>query len=185
LNKWIPAVIPVDERLQLRLLKKGDANDLSRLSRDNESYLKEDFEHFLLATQTLAAAEQFISEAEQWFDQRLTFLYGLFCDSQLVGIIASHVFLDTPTQPPVLSYFIAKDWQGQGIVRKAVATLTDLLLAQTDCDGVIALCRHANKRAINVVTKLGFVPLGLAGLSVAYGKMREPPPRPIMMLRID
>lgn len=156
MSQWLPESIIVNSTITLRVLQEEDAEMWLRLVNSNADRLNNDFSDLKNSAQSLEVVQVFLRETVELFRNRYSFLYGLFYEGQLVGMIACHNYLESSDIPPSLAFWIDEGSQGKGIMKQALSTFINALFVYTLCEGVMAFCQYNNRRACSLMQRLGF-----------------------------
>ena len=152
-------ILEIDDRLQLRQVDEGDAEDLTALIDRNRAYLRK-WLPWLDHSTGIDDTTRFIGRALEQADDDNGFTFGIICDQKLAGVVAQH-YLDTLNRRTELGYWLDRGQQGRGIVTRAAARLTEYAFKAQDCNRVILHCAAGNIRSRAVAARLGFVQEGI------------------------
>jgi ribosomal-protein-serine acetyltransferase len=143
----------------VRLLELHHAPDLFGCIVANRDHLKP-WLTWADSTQDVADVRAFISEALQQFSHGLGFHAGLFVASKPVGGIGFHP-IDWPNRKASLGYWIAAEYQGRGLVSKAVHAAVTHAFSDWSLNRIEIRCATDNRRSRAVPERLGFTEEGV------------------------
>jgi len=113
----------VDQHMKLRMLTIRDAEPLFQLIESSRTYLKE-WLPWLSKTRNLTDVRTTIKESFQTYANQRDLRAGIFIDNILVGVLSYNEF-DWQNKIGYIGYWLGKDYQGKGIMTKAVAAFID------------------------------------------------------------
>lgn len=103
------------------MLSARDAHDLYRLTDDSRSYLKK-WLPWLDHTKTEEDSLEFIKSTFYTYNNRKGITAGIFWQNELVGVVSFN-HLDFTNNIGTIGYWLGEDFQGKGIMTKAVSGL--------------------------------------------------------------
>ncbi len=149
----------MDKKIELRMLVERDAEELYRLLRDNEEYLKKWMPGFAKPIK-LSDAETYVKFGTQQHMVYKEAHIGIFVDSKLVGVV-SYRKPDWENRIISLGYWIIPSYQGGGLVTKTCRALTDLAFTSFGMNRVEIACGTENVKSQAVAKRLGFTREGV------------------------
>ncbi len=152
--------IPVRENLELRILKKEDAEALFNLAQKNNAHLRT-WLGWLDDDKSVTDTEKYIIDSEKRAAEQEGFDLLIWQDNQLVGGIALHP-LDRANRKTSLMYWLAEEFQGQGIMLDSLKALIDYLFNIMKLNRIEIGCAIGNDRSAALPKKLGFTFEGIS-----------------------
>ena len=143
-----------DEKIELRLYRENDAAELSRTVAANFEHLRT-FLHWVTADYTAAGAKEFIAQNLKLAAERKSEGYGIFYQRKLIGTIGL-VKLNWNSRSAEVGYWIAKDFEGRGIVTKSCAALIDYAFDELAMNRIEIRCATENIKSRAIPERLGF-----------------------------
>lgn len=149
----------ITDRLVLRQIAEDDAHELTELIDRNRAYLKQWLPWLDNSTDIHDTARFIGRSLEQAGDDNgLTF--GIVAAGSLAGVIGQH-YVDWLNRRTELGYWIDAGHQGQGLVTRAVAKVTDYAFSEQNCHRIILHCAVGNAKSRAIAERLGFVQEGI------------------------
>lgn len=147
--------IAIDTDVYLRELQPEDASDLFSLIDKNRVFLGA---WLLWVNETLTEQQsrEFILSRRDSNAAGTSLALGLFKNDILCGTVG-FVSLDSATKSGVLGYWIAEEYQGQGLVYKACIQLLKFGFHSLLLDTVFIRAISENIRSVRLLQRLGFV----------------------------
>ncbi len=100
-------------------------------------------------------SREFIEQSRRQIQDQQALPLGIFLDGEIIGGTGMHDWRQD-TRCAQVGYWIAKEYEGKGIVVKAVARLLNYLFSTVGLNKVEIRFVAANKRSAIVAGKLGF-----------------------------
>ncbi len=181
-----PSRIPVDDGLELRLVRDGDAPEIFRATEANRAHLRE-WLPWVDATRTVADTQAFVDRSLEQVRASDGFQARIVSDAEFAGIIGYHYY-DWRNLRTEIGYWLQESFQGRGIMTRSTKALVDFAFDHLGMNRVEIRAATDNRRSRAVPERLGFVQEGVlreyAWLNdrfvdlVVYAKLREGAPRP-------
>ncbi|WP_249869597.1 GNAT family N-acetyltransferase [Oceanobacillus saliphilus] len=152
-------VYEVDENIVLRQLKLQDANELFQLTDHARDYLRE----WLPWVDTTVKPEDtlaFIDHTLKSSEMKSALTTGIIFKGKLVGLISFNS-LDWANRIGYVGYWLSPDYQGNGIMTRAVRALTDYAFNTLGLNRVDIRAAYENKKSRAIPERLGFTEEGL------------------------
>jgi len=152
-------VLKVDQDIELQLFQKRHAKELFYLVDSNRSHLRE----WLPWVDSMVSYEQYYSVISIWLKQFAEdngFNAGIRYKGELCGCVGFHEF-DWSNGKTSLGYYLAKGFEGKGIMSKTVRALTNYAFFELGLNRVEIRCGVGNKKSRNIPERLGFVQEGI------------------------
>lgn len=149
-----PKRLQVDAEIQLLALRPSDAKPLYHLVENNRAYL-EAWLPWAWQMQQVSDLKKFIKQLRfrDVYSGRMVF--GIWFREELVGLIDFNEG-DRYQQKVGVGYWIAKSYQGMGIVTRAVQRWVDYVFETETVKKVHIKCASTNERSQAVAMRLGF-----------------------------
>lgn len=154
--------------IKLKTLKISDAETLWRLIDDNRSHLRT-FLGWLDNINTVLDVKNFIRLSECTFNEKTALTCGLWVQGSLAGVVSLHE-IDVSHGTTSIGYWLAKTYQGQGIVTCAIRALIAYAF-KTYCLKVVSIrMNKANYKSQRIAQRLGLTYVGdIKNGEVLYG----------------
>jgi ribosomal-protein-serine acetyltransferase len=156
--------------LALRLHEARHAAELYELVDRNRGHLAPWFP-WVETTRGPEDSRAFIEGGLRRFAAGNGFEAGLVRDGQLVGCLGLH-YVARPEGATEVGYWLARDAQGQGLMRRALAGLLPHLFEELDLQRVEVRCDPANARSRALPERLGFRQEGVLRRVGIHGERR-------------
>jgi ribosomal-protein-serine acetyltransferase len=144
----------IDADLELKLITEQDAPTLFHLIETNRAYLRQ-WLPWIDATQTVHDELAFIRSAQTQFQANETISCSIWYQGQVVGTIGYHPF-NRIKRSVEIGYWLAAQFQGNGIVTKACQALITYAFDELQLDKVEIRCAVDNIRSGAIPQRLGF-----------------------------
>ena len=144
----------VSEDISLKLVGQKDAEELFALVDESREYLRE----WLPWVDSMTDAEQYGPIIEAWLQQFAEedgFQAGVMYKGKLAGFAGFHSVNYTNKQTSI-GYWLAKTYQGKGIMNAVVSSLLDYAFDEYNVHRVEIRCGRENKRSQAIPVRLGF-----------------------------
>lgn len=151
--------LPIDESVILRQISEDDTAELTDLIDRNRDYLRE-WLPWLDSSNGLRDTARFIGRSMEQADDDNGYTFVIVCDGTLAGVIGQH-YLDLVNRRTEIGYWLGASHQGNGIVTRSTARLTDYSFSDQDCNRVILHCAVGNAKSRAVAERLGFTQEGI------------------------
>lgn len=128
-------ILHVDDEVMLRMLTARDAEPLYQITDQSREYLKK-WLPWLDEIHSVDDSLSFIKNSFQLYNDRKGITAGIFWFDQLVGVVGFNE-LDFKNKTGYIGYWLGENYQGKGIMTKAVSALitygfSDLSLNRMD-----------------------------------------------------
>ena len=154
-----PTHISIDASTELRLLSESDAPELFRLIDQNRVHLRR-WLPWVDATQTEEDERLFLRASRAQLLNNNGFACSICYQGQIAGNIGYHP-IDWSTQRVEIGYWLAEQFQGQGLMTKACQAFTAYAFDALQLNKVEIRCAPDNIRSCAVPQRLGFIREGL------------------------
>ncbi|AOT08654.1 GNAT family N-acetyltransferase [Pseudoalteromonas luteoviolacea] len=147
--------LAVSDEICLKLLALSDAPALFTLVDDNRQYLKQ-WLPWLDFTQSVKDSAEFIKTTHQQLHDGLGLMGGIYVKHTLVGMCGYHP-IDIINGSASIGYWLAKQYQGQGIATQCVSRLIDYAFETLALNKVSLSIAEHNYKSQDIALRLGFV----------------------------
>lgn len=144
----------IGDGIVLTEVQPGDADELYRLVAQNRDHLR----HWMPWADTTESVNDtlaFVESAQEQHADGRGFQCCIRLDGRIVGVVG-HVNINRVHMKTELGYWISQEYQGRGIVTKAVRTLVDHAFSELSLNRVEIQAGEANVRSRAVAERLGF-----------------------------
>ncbi len=162
---WVPVenVTPfhlnIDEELELRLLKRKEAEIHYRLVDKNRDHLRQ-WLAWVDGTTSPETMVGFIENTLEQAEKNQGVQAGIWHHDELVGIIGHH-HIDWNNRHTSIGYWLSQEHVGKGIMSRACEALINFSLRDLGLNRVEIRCAEQNKKSRAIPERLGFVREGL------------------------
>jgi ribosomal-protein-serine acetyltransferase len=145
---------PLVDGIELRLWMHHHTTALADAVRRNTGHLRA-FLPFATEQYSEADAHDYIERSLKKLSQNEAMHFGIFHGDQVIGSIGSEDW-DWRAKSTEIGYWLAEDWQGRGIMTRAVQVLTDYVIGTLGLNRIEILMDVANERSAAVPQRLGY-----------------------------
>ena len=163
--------IEVDENILLRAYKPADAAALFTAIDDSRPRLHP-WLSWVDATTRPAHSLHFIEQSLQRLNNQEALDLGIFYNNQVIGGLGMHDW-QYDLKRAQIGYWIATDFEGQGIVRRCLIRFIDFLFTKLALNKLEIHFVPANKRSAKLPQLLGFTIEGVIRQSTLRNGMPE------------
>ena len=142
------------EKTELRLLEERHAQELTDLTDRNREYLRA-WLPWVDTNRTVEDRKKFIRGALKQFAENNGFTAGIWHEGRLAGVIGYHS-IDWENRTTAVGYWLAEEYQGQGLVTTACRALVDHAFEELNLNRVSIACATENKKSCAIPERLGF-----------------------------
>lgn len=151
--------LKVDSDIELRLIELSDAEDIFRTIDTQRTYLGK-WLPFVKTTKSVDDIIEFINFVRSKPKEKSEFAFTIRKDNQLVGLIDLKE-TDLVNKKTELGYWLSQEFQGQGIMTKAVVRICNFAFDDLKLNRIQIKCANGNNASKNIPKRLGFVYEGL------------------------
>ena len=137
----------------MKVLRPQDAAVLFMLVDRNREHLRE-WLPWVDATRSPADTRRFIEMGYAQYQKGAAINYGIRVNGSLAGVVGFHGF-DRMHRVTSLGYWLAREYCGQGIMRKCVAHCIDAAFRVEDMNRLYIRCAVENARSRQIPINLG------------------------------
>ncbi|UCC94244.1 MAG: GNAT family N-acetyltransferase [Thermoplasmata archaeon] len=151
--------IRVDDDTELRLQREEDAReylDLIDGDRDRLRAFMEWVDHVTRIEDELA----FLADRVEEYDQGRGVPFAVWHRGRIIGATGT-VTMDRANDAAEIGYFVAGEFEGRGIMAKAVRTFVDHMFGAEDMNRLSARILTDNHRSLALIERLGFTREGV------------------------
>lgn len=146
--------LKIDEDLQIGLSEERHAEQIFLLVDQNRAYLRE-WLGWLDDTQSFEDVRAFIRSSLIKFTNSNGFEGSIWYKGQLAGGIGFHYF-DWLNRRTEIGYWLAKSFQGKGIMTRATRSMVDYAFNEYAMNRVEIRCATGNLKSCAIPERLGF-----------------------------
>jgi ribosomal-protein-serine acetyltransferase len=146
--------IKVDENIELRHFTEADAEDIYSAVKANYDHLRP-FLHWVVPEYSLAGVKEFIALANKNSEEKTSEGIGIFYQGRLAGA-TGFVHFSWESKNTEIGYWIAKEFEGQGIITKSCRALINYAFDDLGMNRIEIRCATVNVRSRAVPERLGF-----------------------------
>lgn len=144
----------VSDKIKLKMLSSRDADDLFAVIDANRCYLKE-WLPWVPQMKEAADVQSFIQDTREQFAAENGWQAGIWYREELVGVIGFHS-VDWDHQKTTIGYWLAEDYQGQGIMTACCQILIDHAFKVWELNKVEIRAAAENNKSRAIPERLGF-----------------------------
>jgi ribosomal-protein-serine acetyltransferase len=148
-----------DQEICLTPVGSGDAGDLFGLVDHGRDYLRE-WLPWPDNSRSIQDTLNFIELSQEQFANREALHVSIRFQNKIVGMIGFHDF-DWTNRAVAIGYWLAKDFQGKGIMSRSCALLTNYAIDGLGLNRVEIRCAVENRKSRAIPEKLGFCNEGI------------------------
>lgn len=151
--------IPIDDKLELRILGEWHVKEMHQLINRNRAYLRQWLPWVDYET-SVESSRSFVRRSLQRYIENDGFNLGIFFQGQLAGVIGYHS-VNWPNRQVEIGYWLGAEFTGQGLMTRACRALIDFAFGKLMLNRVAILCATENARSRAIPERLGFTPEGV------------------------
>lgn len=144
----------IDDHISLRLLEERDAEILFDLIDANREHIAE-WLSWVETTTIVDHTKTYIQNVLKHYVENDGFVAGIYYEGTLVGTIDFH-YWDFAKRKTEIGYWLSKDYNGKGIMTKAVTAFIDYAFDVLDLNRVGIYCATGNDKSCAIPMRLGF-----------------------------
>ncbi|MCI0706521.1 MAG: GNAT family N-acetyltransferase [Ignavibacteriae bacterium] len=148
------STLHIDNELELRLLDESDAEPLFRLVDENRKHLRE-WLPWLDHNTRVEDTMQFLHSCRVQYDNQICFNASIRHNGAIAGVIGFHP-IDWQNRSAMIGYWIAKQYEGKGMMTRACSALTTYAFKNLSLNRVDIRCATGNARSCAIPKRLGF-----------------------------
>lgn len=145
----------IDEEVSLRLMGINDAERVFELTNHNRDYLRE-WLPWLDTTKTVDDTKGFIQFCLKGYAESKSMNTVILFKEEIAGA-AGFNKIDWPNKTAYIGYWLAAEYQGNGIMTKTARALTDYAIKELKLNRVEIRAAVENKKSRGIPERLGFV----------------------------
>ncbi|MGM8365826.1 GNAT family N-acetyltransferase [Virgibacillus sp. W0181] len=151
-------IVDIDEEISMRMLSVRDAKPLYEMTERSREHLQ-NWIPWVDEIRTVNDALEFIKQSFHSYAERSGLSAGVFYQQKLSGVIGFNQF-DWKNKIGYIGYWLAVDYEGLGIMTRAVRALTDYAFDELELNRVDIRAAYANKRSRAIPERLGYTKEG-------------------------
>jgi ribosomal-protein-serine acetyltransferase len=146
--------INIDNNIILRQLEKSDAPYIFHIIDSQREYLGK-WLPFVEFTKAIEDSEAFVNSVTEAVDKTLDYVFSIRKHNSFIGLIGFKG-TDKLNKKTEIGYWIAKNYQKQGIITRSVIRLCDFAFNNLGMNRVQIKCAIGNMPSNNIPKRLGF-----------------------------
>ncbi len=151
--------IAIDAQTCLKVLVPSDGQTIFNILTKQRAYFSE-WLPFVQFTHKVEDSKGFVAMAIEQRKTKGEYVFKICHEDRMVGLLGMKD-TDYINKNTELGYWIAQDFQGRGIMTKAVSTLVNQLFASHKIERVQICCAVGNEKSIAIPKRLGFTLEGI------------------------
>ncbi|MET3506915.1 GNAT family N-acetyltransferase [Halalkalibacter oceani] len=148
----------IDDELSLKLIEVNDRDNIFELTERSREHLRQ-WLPWLDTTTKVEDTESYINMSLQGFIEGKSLQTVILFHGQAVGV-AGFNQINRANQTAYIGYWLAKDYQGNGIMTRVAKALTDYAFTELKLNKVEIRAAVENTKSRAVPERLGFVQEG-------------------------
>lgn len=149
----------VDEDITLKLLVLTDSERLFQLTNQSRDSLRE-WLSWVDNTNSVDDSRSFIKHTLELYDDKKGLTAGILYQGELAGMVSFNN-LDWTNGIGYIGYWLATEFQGKGIMTRAVRSLVDYAFTELNLNRVDIRAAYENAKSRAIPERLGFMEEGL------------------------
>jgi ribosomal-protein-serine acetyltransferase len=145
---------PLRDGFDLRLLEERHATEMVATIDRNREHLRQ-WLPWVDATRTVDDALAFIRSSLEIFAAHQGFTNAIWYRDQVAGVVGTHR-IDSRNRRAELGYWLAREFEGRGVVTDACRLSVIRLFDEMDLNRVEIRCAAGNAKSIAIPRRLGF-----------------------------
>lgn len=150
-----PFVVKVDKDITLKIRIPDEAKKVFELVDKNRKHL-DTFLYWVSSTKNVSDSRTFIKKQLKNFKENTGCDFGIYFKNELVGSGGFHN-IDLKNKSADIGYWISKDFEGRGIIRKSVEKIIQTGKKKYKLHRIVIKMEPLNERSKNIPKSLGFV----------------------------
>jgi len=106
-------------------------------------------------SKTVDDIKKFIEGTLEWHKKKESMTFAIMYENSIVGVIGFNT-IDSNLKKAILGYWLSKEYNGKGIMRKSCQRLIEYAFDALDVKKVEAYVANKNKKSRRVCENLGF-----------------------------
>jgi ribosomal-protein-serine acetyltransferase len=144
----------IDDRIELRPFIEKDSEELFAVVKANLDYLHQ-FLFWATPEYNLESAREFIRQSQVSAAENKNQSFGVFYDGKLAGSVG-FVLFNRGNRRAEIGYWIAKEFEGRGIVTKSCRELINYALVKLEMNRIEIRCATENVKSRSIPERLNF-----------------------------
>lgn len=147
-------ILNVDHEISMRMLAVKDAEDLFYITDQSRNYLRK-WLPWVDDTLSVEDSKSFIKNGFQIYAERTALTAGVFYKGELVGVAGFNHF-DWKNKIGQIGYWLAEEYQGQGIMTRVVKALINYAFNELDLNRIEIRVSDQNIKSRSIPERLYF-----------------------------
>jgi ribosomal-protein-serine acetyltransferase len=144
----------IDENISLKLIELNDAKRIFELTEQSRNYLRE-WLPWLDLTTKVEDSKEFIQTCLKSYSENKGITTVILFNGIISGV--ADLSINWTNKTAYIGYWLAKDYQGKGIMTKVATELTDYAFSHLKLNKVEIRVAVENKKSRNIPERLGFI----------------------------
>lgn len=144
----------LDSEIKLRPYIESDAEEIFVAIKENYEHLHP-FLHWVVPEYSIEMTKEFIQQSQKAAEEKKNQGFGIFYQDKLIGAIGFNKF-DWKCHKTEIGYWLAKDFEGQGIITKSCKLLINYAFDELEINRIEIRCADVNVRSRAIPERLGF-----------------------------
>lgn len=147
-------LIKIDEKLELKQLKRTDAKEVFTAIDSQRRYLGK-WLAFVAQTKKLADTENFITSVVDAPEDEFNFVFTIRKENKFIGLIGFNN-TDRLNKKTQLGYWLLEEFQQEGIMTRSVEKLCQFAFNQQNLNKIEIKCASGNTASKKIAKRLNF-----------------------------
>ncbi|PLX05908.1 MAG: N-acetyltransferase [Marinilabiliales bacterium] len=144
----------IDKNIVIRKLIESDTKDIFNTIDSQREYLGE-WLPFVEDTKEISYTQDFVDSVIESMDRTQDYIFTIRYDSKFAGIIGFKG-TDSQNKKTEIGYWLAQEFQGKGLVSRAVKILTEFAFGPMNMNRVQIKVAVKNYKSKNIPERLGY-----------------------------
>jgi RimJ/RimL family protein N-acetyltransferase len=164
--------LEISPGIDIRNLEKRHAKEFFSFVEKGRAHF-ENWIPFVSATTSLEIAEKKIDTYLDMVKSGEAYFWCLWKGGEIIGLILIKD-IDNKARTAEIGYMIDKDYEGQGLVKRACRLMIDFIFNELKMAKIVLSCDDENERSIGIAKRFGFELEGVLKRSIMInGKIRN------------
>ena len=151
--------LKVDDEIEIRMLEESDAETVFAVVDRNREHLRE-WLIWVDRTDSSEVTRQYILDSRHRYENKEALSAGIWLNDELAGAIGV-VGYHWHNKMMEIGYWLSADWQGKGIMTRAVRAMIDDAFGNLGMNRIEIHCASENTRSRAIPKRLGFTQDGV------------------------
>lgn len=152
--KKSPYIVKIDSDITLQIRTKQEGSSLFALVKKNKKHLRR-YLSLVDKTKKISDSEKFIIKMLSGYKKGTSCDFGIYYQGVMVGSGGFYT-IDQKNKSAEIGYWIAKEFEGRGIISKVVKKLIEIGKNKYKLHRIVIKADAKNKRSLSIPNKLKF-----------------------------